>query len=416
MKIKVKRLTLSDVNKIEPPKHKAPKKTDFFFRTLLKIVSSGDLKATDFTYETDGELPQKPCLVFMNHSSFIDLEIAVSVFYHRPLSIVCTSDGFVGKEWLMRRLGCIPTRKFTTDVSLISDISYALKKNKNDVLMYPEASYSFDGTATALPRRMGILIKKLGVPVIMIKTEGAFLRDPLYNLLQKRSTKVSAKIYTLFTEESIKTLSVSELDRALDEAFTFDNFRTQREKHIKIDEPFRADGLERILYKCPVCGAEGKTEGKGTELFCLSCGAKWELDEYGRLSGEKFDHIPDWYAWEREEVKNELVSGTYRLDTDVKVLVMADYKAVYDIGEGRLVHTADGFTLTGCGGLLNITQKPTDSYGLYADYFWYELGDVICISGGEKLYYCLTENGVPVAKARLAAEELYKLKKAEKKK
>lgn len=51
----------------------------------------------------------------MNHSSFIDLKIASTVLYPSPLNIVCTSDGFVGKERLMRSLGCIPTRKFVTD-------------------------------------------------------------------------------------------------------------------------------------------------------------------------------------------------------------------------------------------------------------------------------------------------------------
>ena len=48
------------------------------------------------------------CLVLMNHSCFLDLKIAEAVLYPRPFNIVCTSDGFVGKEWLMRSVGCIP--------------------------------------------------------------------------------------------------------------------------------------------------------------------------------------------------------------------------------------------------------------------------------------------------------------------
>lgn len=47
---------------------------------------------------------KEPCLVLMNHSSFIDLKIASTVLYPRPLNIVCTSDGFVGKERFMRSL------------------------------------------------------------------------------------------------------------------------------------------------------------------------------------------------------------------------------------------------------------------------------------------------------------------------
>ena len=66
-------------------------------------------------------------------------------------------------------------------------------------------------------------------------------------------------------------------------------------------------------------------------------------------------------------------------------------------------------TLTGCGGKLDYTQSPKASYSLYSDYYWYELGDVICIGDKERLYYCFPHGGDVVAKARMATEEIYKL-------
>ena len=77
-----------------------------------------------------------------------------------------------------------------------------------------------------------------------------------------------------------------EIDGILDKEFSFDNFAWQTENRIRIDEPFRADGLNRILYKCASCGAEGETEGKGTEFYCRKCGKTYELSEYGRLMAE----------------------------------------------------------------------------------------------------------------------------------
>jgi hypothetical protein len=51
-------------------------------------------------------------------------------------------------------------------------------------------------------------------------------------------------------------------------------------------------------------------------------------------------------------------------------------------------------------------------YSAYADYYWYEIGDMICIGDQEILYYCFPqEGGDVVAKTRLATEELYKIKK-----
>ena len=83
---------------------------------------------------------------------------------------------------------------------------------------------------------------------------------------------------------------------------------------------------------------------------------------------------------------------------------------VRSVGEGRLTHTVEGFRLQGCGGKLDYRQSPTASYSLYSDYFWYELGDMICIGDSRALYYCFPrEGGDVVAKTRLATEELYKM-------
>ena len=417
MKIKTADKSYEDVLALEPPKHKKPKKPGVLFRLLLKAVSGSELKKTNFTCKNVGMEKLRrgePCLYLMNHSSFIDLKIASTILYPRPFNIVCTSDGFVGKEFLMRSIGCIPAKKFVTDTVLVRDMLYALRRLKSSVLMYPEASYSFDGTATPLPESLGKCIKLLGVPVVAIRTEGAFSHDPLYNNLMQRDVAVSATVEYLLSPEQIKQMSADEINAALAERFTFDNFRWQQENRIRIAEPFRAVGLERVLYKCPHCLAEGRMAGSGDSITCRACGKSYRLDEYGYLCAEngetEFAHIPDWYRWEREQVKSELLSGSYRLSTDVDIRMMVNTKCVYRVGSGRLEHSAAGFHLTGCDGKLDYTQKPSSTYSLYSDFFWYEIGDVICIGNNRALYYCFpTGEGAIVAKARLAAEELYKL-------
>ena len=124
----------------------------------------------------------------------------------------------------------------------------------------------------------------------------------------------------------------------------------------------------------------------------------------------EFDHIPDWFAWERECVRKELEGGTYSVDIPVDICILKGTKKLYRVGEGRLSHSREGFVLDGCGGKLHYTQKPLASHSLNADFYWYELGDVICIGDNDALYYCFPQTeATPVAKARLAAEELYKL-------
>ena len=419
MKITTKSRSYEQVMAMKRPKRRKPMRPIFLLQLVVRVLAIFDLLPTGFTYDMHGMEKigkEEPCLILMNHSSFIDLKIVSQIFFPKRYGIVCTSDGFVG--WIMKilmpLLGCIPTQKFVSDVRLIRDMEYMLKEKKTSVLMFPEASYSFDGTATPLPRKMGVLLKKLGVPVVTVITQGAFARDPLYNCLQKRKVKVRADVKCLFTREDLKTMTVAQLDAALDEAFGFDNFKWQQENGVVIDEPFRADGLNRILYKCPHCLEEGKTEGTGTKLICHNCGAEYELTELGYLQADNaiFTHVPDWYKWERSEVRKELEAGTYRLDVDVDIAMMVNYDAIYQVGEGHLTHTAEGFHLTGCDGKLDYTQGPLSCYSLYSDYYWYEIADMICIGNKDALYYCFPKGqGDVVAKTRLAAEELYKLKK-----
>ncbi len=413
MKIKQIQSSYDEVMALPKPPHKKPKKPNLFFRTLTRAASVPDLLSTRFSYTFPDkkEVLSEPCLILMNHSSFLDLEISTAILYPRPYCIVSTTDGLVGKEWLMRNIGCIPTQKFVSDLRLIRDLKYALKEKKTHVLMFPEAGYSFDGRATVLPQKMSSLLKLLDVPVVMIRADGAFLRDPLYNGLQKRKVKVSAECRLLFSREDLKTLPAEDLERELKMAFSFDGFAWQKEKGVRVSEPFRADGLERILYRCPNCHREDGMKGRGTELRCTHCQKTYVLDEEGRLSAKEgeteFSHIPDWYAWERECVRKEIAEGTYLLDTAVRIGMLVDYKALYMVGEGRLVHNANGFLLTGCEGKLRYEQKPLFSHGLNSDFYWYEIGDVIGLGNAEALYYCFPKQKNVVTKARLAAEEMY---------
>ena len=419
MKLKTIPKSYDEVVAMPKPKHRKPIRPNMFFRTLLRAVSIPDLAATDFTCTKIGmeKLGKKePCLYLMNHCSFIDLEIAATILYPRPFNIICTSDGFVGKDWLMHTIGCIPTNKFTSDLHLLRDMTHAVKKLGNSVLMYPEASYSFDGTSTPLPETLGGFLKLLGVPVVMIRTFGSFSRNPLYNNLKRRKVKVSAEMEYILSPEDIKEKTTEELNEILKKNFTFDYWSWQRENGVKITEDFRAEGLNRVLYKCPHCQAEGKMSAEGISITCEACGKSYTLTEDGTLEAKDgegaFTHIPDWYAWERECVRNEILEDKYHLQVPVDICMLMDTKHVYRVGEGELTHTKDGFHLVGCEGKLDYMQKAISSYSLYSDFYWYEIGDVICIGDSKMLYYCFPKcEGDFVAKTRLAAEEIYKIAK-----
>ena len=113
---------------------------------------------------------------------------------------------------------------------------------------------------------------------------------------------------------------------------------------------------------------------------------KNELGEVIRQNGEnRFTHIPDWYSWERECVRQEILEGTYKLDVPVSIGLMVNHEAIYMVGDGKLIHDNNGFHLSADDGSFNYEQAP------------------------QCLYYCFPKVEGVVAKTRLATEELYKL-------
>lgn len=422
MKINYKEKTYNQVLMYRPKTFKNPKKPSRFFRFLLKFVSKFDLKETNFTYDI-GEVANitkdEPILILMNHSSFIDLEIASTIFYPRPLNIITTTDGFIGKNWLMRQIGCIPAKKFILDVDLVRNMIYATKKLKSSILMYPEASYSFSGETTPLPDSVAKLIKLLKIPVVSVITENAFLRQPLYNMLNKHDVKVSAKAKVLFSKEDIKNLSIEEINKSLKEEFSLDYWKTQKDHNVLIKENNFAEGLERVLYKCPHCLKEGYIKTSKNEIICSNCGTTYKIKGNGELiniNGDtKFDSVSKWYEYERECVKEEIKNGTYKTEFIADLFLTFDTYKLFKVTDVHplFIHDNDGFKLVDDEHDICFSLKPQETYSVYSDFYWYEINDVISIGNPNVQYYCFPKDKkISVAKIRLASEELYKITKS----
>lgn len=126
MKINTRNLPYEEVLKLPRLVHKNPRMPSRLLATVVRIASLPTLWKTKFSYTTERMdlVGDQPCLILMNHSSFTDMKLAYAIFYPKRFGIVTSVDamsGFLGK--LMRFLGCTPTHKYVTDMTLIRDIN-----------------------------------------------------------------------------------------------------------------------------------------------------------------------------------------------------------------------------------------------------------------------------------------------------
>jgi len=359
-----------------------------------------------------------PYMLLSNHMYFIDFELAaMGTFPHRVNNVV-SIDGYYRRPFLLELIGAIGTRKFTMDLHLIKSINRVLKRG--DILsMYPEARYSPCGTRSYIPESLGKLIKMNKVPVVCVVHHGNYLHSPFWNFRKKRNVPLYTTFTKILTPEQIKDMSVDEINEAVKRGLEYDEYRYQKENGIKVTEEYRAEGMHKILYKCPHCKAESKMASEGAEIFCTECNKRWTLNEDGTIEASdgvtEFSHVPDWFEWEREEVRREVENGTYHFEDDVDVYSLPRCWRFEDLGDAKLCHTVDGgFTLRGHyrGEDYEITRLPhmTNSLHIEYDYCYIKPFDCVDISTEDDSFYCYPTKQNVVTKLAFATEEIYRLK------
>lgn len=364
----------------------------------------------------DGVSP--PYLLLCNHNAFMDFKVATAAVFPHRANYVVAIDGFIKRERLLRQVGCICKRKFTSDSTLIRQLRRVID-NGDIAVIYPEARYSLCGTTAALPESLGKLAKFLRVPVVALICHGHHLNSPFWNLADRKVKGTRAEMTCLFTAREVAEKSTDEINEAIREAFVYDEFKWQKDNNIKISYKDRAKGLHKVLYQCPACGKEYRMASSGAELYCEECKKRWEMTELGELraiTGEtEFSHIPDWYEWQRKNVRDEILRKEYSFKSAARVDALPNADGYIDLGEASLTHDLNGFVVEGeFEGEPYRMEKPVRSlYSCHIEYDYLgKFGDCIDLNTtADTLYIYPKGRDFSVTKIALATEEMYFLER-----
>lgn len=394
---------------------KKPINPCFLMYAAKWIISWPDLRKRGFRFtRNDVEGMKGPYLLLVTHSSMVDFNIMLKLTHPQTVNNVMTLEGFnTYTEPLMRSLGVLGTRKFIMDMHLIKNIKYCIDDLQNIFVLFPEARYSLEGCNSFLPDSLGKLVRMLKVPVVLLRIHGNFVTCPQWNKMNKK-TYVEAEAIHLLTIEEVATLSAKEINQRIQKEFVYDDFKWQLENRIKIDHPRRAEGLHRLLYKCPACKAESRMSSEGTLLRCDCCGKQWEMTEYGQmkaLEGEtEFSHIPHWSDWERACVREEIEKGTYYFEDDVRIETLPGSWKFYKQGMGKLIQTPEE-TRIQCnyyGEEYTLVRSAKSMDSLHIEYDYRGRGDCVDISVPNDSFWCYLSKRDAITKLAFATEEMYK--------
>ena len=366
-----------------------PKKEKFYLTPIAYLLSFPSIWKRHLKINKQNMKGLKgPYILLCTHHAFIDFKVTTRAIFPKRATYIVAIDGFIKREKLLRNVGAICKRKFTNDPLLFRHIKYSLENIKQICAIYPEARYSLIGTTAILPDSLGKMVKALKKPVVVLNMHGNYLTQPVWNL-NMRKVPLRADMTQIITEEESSRLSIDEMNKRIQKAFIYDEYKWQKENRIKIDYKDRAKGLHHVLYLCPSCLKEHEMTSDLNKIWCKSCGKTYEMDVYGELHATEgkteFPHIPDWYEFERNEVRKQIEKKTYYFEDKVMIDSLPNSDGYIRLGEGRLVHDLNGFHLEGSG--VKLTKEVMSMYGLHIEYDYFGKGDCIDLSTLKDTYY-----------------------------
>ena len=286
-----------------------------------------------------------PYLMIGNHSHKLD-PFFIGALIRRPLFQMASNEYF--RIPLMRRfmwaMGAFPFEKYTDkDPRSIRHAIRLVRKLGHPLGIYPEGGRNWDGETLPVIRATAGMIKLLNVPVVPVVSEGNYIAWPRWaNKRRKSPIVIHYGEAVTFDRKATEDEIVSWMQKVLDH-----NDSYTRVDAIKGKNP--AEGLTRLLWRCPSCRAmEGLVEKNGEELCCSACGKEWEVDlscsmrEKGASSWKSIKEFSDLMVREEEVVPITPHTDTFLEKGEQVYLQSGDIELFYEPKYPKLKKLADG--------------------------------------------------------------------------
>jgi len=288
--------------------------------------------------------PKGPFLVVSNHSSFMDFLLVMLALYPRRLNAVAAQKFYLYRPLnrLLPIMGCIPKNLFDPDIRSIIRIKTVLKQGGR-VLLFPEGRCSTDGAYAGMHKSTGKLVKNLGVPVISCHIGGGYICMPFWRK-GIRLGRVRVTLTGILSQEDAKTLSVDEINSAIDAGLSGAGASPPRKPFRTFGARRLIEGLQNIIYRCPNCGSEFTLETKGNAIRCTVCGNAVQIGRDAKLTPSPGSAVPeDVHSWFREQVRYEMRKFT------------ADMEPIIERVSVRMPDPKEGAGMAHCGsGILRL--------------------------------------------------------------
>lgn len=352
--------------------------------------------------------PKGSFVILYNHPSKFDYVYSFLPLYPTRVNAIIAYYYFCNYKFgkFLHFMGGFPKYLYQPDISSIKNIKRVIKNNWV-FGMAPEGRLSAYGALEGINMPTMKLLKNLNVPVVLANVKGAYMSTPKWAHTARRG-KIEVHFENLFTVEEVKNISIEDMYHVLMEKLNYDDFKWQEEKHIKYKGKRFAEGLEDILYICPVCHQEYTYSSNENMISCSHCHTQVLLNHYYQFESKNKQipsNIRDWYLFQKEFEKQRIQDPNYSFTSRVTLkLPDPEGKGFVEVGNGTTTLTHQGITYYGTihGEEKEIFYKienlPAILFGVRENFEIYH---------HNTLYYFVPENLRECVKWSVATEQIY---------
>lgn len=350
-----------------------------------------------------------PFIIMFNHASFFDWIYSFPPLYPKKPNVVMAYYYFTNYQLgkYLNKAGAFPKFLYQPDVSAIRNIKKVINWG-GSIAIAPEGRLSAYGEIETIAPATEKLLKHLQVPVYISKIDGAYLTKPKWaKTIRKGSVEVTYD--QAFTVEELEMQSLEEIKANLEKKLYYNDFEWQKENRVYFKGKKFAEGLENILYLCPVCHSEFSLVTKENKVTCSHCSLEVKLNNYYEFESSNAAvplNIRDWFLQQKAYENQNVAKSDYELSEKVTLKFPDPYgNGFVVVGNGVCRFNLEGMHYEGTindervNKLFKIENLPAIPFGADENFEVYH--DLT-------LYYFIPEVASHSVKWSVVGEALYK--------
>ena len=359
------------------------------------------------------------CVIISNHESVIDVLPAYVVVPDKTHFVVSKAMmQSMPIAPLMEMCGAIGKNQFQTSALDMRRMKSVLDHNE-PLMLYPAGLMTESGASTPIPVATAKVLKWFKADIYVSHVSGTYLTNPKWAKV-KRKGEITIDLYKLATKEEFEALSDDDAARLVEEHLSFDAYRENEERHVYYKNGDNVEGLEDVLYQCPVCNNEFTVAVRGkNKLTCEACGYTVKSDNYGLLSlvvgGDPvFKYPSDWHAHIEQSVYNFVKAHpNFYYETHAEIRTINEKKHRYEtIGFGMIGFDFNKFVVDGTIHGEPFTEEiSTTAFPILP----FRPGAYFEIQHGEQIYRIIPDDPSIVMKWIFTLKATFRLKQESKK-